>query len=75
MKFCPAKETATFSRTAHAHVSAKTARTHVEIRLVWPVLAPDWHELFAVRELRVEQHLGRAIEYMRHFARRGIQAA
>jgi hypothetical protein len=49
-------------------------RTHVELRLVWPVLAPDRHELFAARELRVEQRLERVVKYMRHFARRGAQA-
>ena len=48
--------------------------THVEPRLVWPVLSPNWHELFVARELRVEQRLERVVEYMRHFARRGAQA-
>ena len=48
--------------------------THVELRLVWPVLATDRHELFAARELRVEERLERVVEYVRHFARRGAQA-
>jgi hypothetical protein len=55
-------------------VSAKTTGTHVELRLVWPVLAPDRDELFSPRELRVKQRLERVVEYMRHFARRGAQA-
>jgi hypothetical protein len=53
--------------------STRTATTHVELRFVWPVLAPDRHELFAARELRVKQRLERVIKYMRHFARRGAQ--
>ncbi len=48
--------------------------THVEPRLVWPVLGSNWHELFVARELRVEQRLERVVEYVRHFARRGAQA-
>ena len=50
------------------------ATTHVELRLVWPVLAPDSHKLFAARELRVKQRLERVVEYMRHFPRRRAQA-
>jgi hypothetical protein len=46
-------------------VSTKTTRTHVELRLVWPVLTPDRHELFVARELRVKQRLERVVEYIR----------
>lgn len=65
------KETVTFSRT---RMSAKPATTHVELCLVWPVLASDRHELFTARKFGVEQRLERVVEYMRHFARRGAQA-
>ena len=49
------------------------ATTHVELRLVWPVLAPDSHKLFAARELRVKQRIERVVEYMRHLTRRSAQ--
>ena len=48
----------------------KMATTYVELRLVWPVLAPDRHKLFASCKLRVKQRLERVVEYLRHFARR-----
>jgi hypothetical protein len=67
----PTKETARFSST---WVGAKTTRTHVELRLLWPVLGSHQHELFAPRELRVKQCLERVVEYMCHFAWRGAQA-
>ena len=49
-------------------------KTYVEPRLVWPVLAPDRHKLFATCKLGVKQRLERVVEYMSHFARRGAQA-
>ena len=49
------------------------ATTHIELRLVWPVLAPDRHKLFAACELRVKQRIERVVEYLRHLARRHAQ--